>query len=368
MKNKLYEWLNCDESVIKLSIKLLKDSTHQSTYYKLNQQPFKFVELFGYLVSVELKYSKLYLHLDDGTGVVRCIQSTDTSIDYSIGDAVSITGKLDNNDYGKCIYVNSIVKHVDLNFEIDFLELVEQTFRKSHTFTLPPSVNLIKQSVDPNTRPRKQPKPTSKLKHPSKLTDSDLTPDTFEIYLKNFINLNPQSHISILSLKLNSSLRLLARMFYAKRDRITKDKGQSSTESKYSKLDRLYTQSLSNLIRKGELIVYESTPFDTSSIDSSNPPSPDDDDPSETDFSGLYEHYKSPSGPLLQDVLIDVMSTLKYQASLEIIHKQVTRYQENLSTLSLDSIQIGLDWLIQKDYTQVIRVKDKADKYKLTLY
>ncbi|EOR01932.1 hypothetical protein J056_003608 [Wallemia ichthyophaga EXF-994] len=334
----------------------------------LNNQPFKFVVLFGYLLTIELKFGKLIFYLEDGTDVIRCFLpiQTDSSPQFSIADAVSITGKLDTYNNKRIIYINSIAKQSNLNLETHSIALVDQAVHNSHSFILPSSTNLIKQSVDSQTRPRKKPKLTSKLSHPSKLSHNDLTPHTFEIYMKNFINLNSQHNISILSLKLSNSLRLLARRLYDLRHQ-TRLNPSSSSESKHAKIDRLYTQSLNNLVKKGELIVYDAISFDSSSIELTEPPSQDEDDPLESDLSGLYEHYKCPSGPLLKDALFNVMSNLKHQASLQIIHNKVTNYQENLSTLSQDSIQIGLDWLVEYDYASVTKCENKPDKYKLTI-
>ncbi|TIA90027.1 hypothetical protein E3P99_01750 [Wallemia hederae] len=367
MKNNLTDWLKSEQSIVELDVRGVNMAQAFEMHCKIHQQPFKQLKLFGYAMSVEYKYSKLYFSVDDGTGVILCILDSQDPPLLSVGDAVSVIGKLHTIHDTRRIYVNDIKTHRDLNDEITFINNVKQAIHASMTFTLP-SINLIKQSIDADARPRKKPRPTSKLTDPSKLSDEQLTVDMFEIYLKNFIDLHsPYARISILSLKLDKRLRLLARLFHAKQDSKRGKNARKSNESKHPKLERLYKLALSNLIKKGELIVYPARPFDTRSIDTAYPPDSDEEDPVETDYSGMFEHYKTPSGPVLESDLLHVMRSMKHMASLRFIHREVTKYQENLAYLSEDSVQIGLDYLLDKQQIELVS-NSGGNKYKLVQY
>ncbi|RYG98868.1 hypothetical protein EON65_50930 [archaeon] len=93
----------------------------------LHTQPIGQVEITGLLVSVDIKIKRIIVHLDDGTGIVRCtkvvdgISTFDTS-SLTLGKLVTIRGSIEMSEtnyepYGLAICVQSFHEQGDTNLE-----------------------------------------------------------------------------------------------------------------------------------------------------------------------------------------------------------------------------------------------------------
>eukprot|EP01031_Cornospumella_fuschlensis_P025369 gene25369-30635_t len=96
--------------------------------FSLRSQPIGQVEITGLVVSVDIKLKRVIVHLDDGTGIVRCtkildgISTFDTSA-LNLGNLLTIRGSIEMSEtnyepYGLAICVQSFSKQDDVNLEI----------------------------------------------------------------------------------------------------------------------------------------------------------------------------------------------------------------------------------------------------------
>lgn len=93
----------------------------------LYERPISKVEIVGVVVSVDCRVKRINYHIDDGTGIIRCVKYLDGISNYivpcMVGDTVDVKGMLEKfstNDekYGFSIRIQNIEKLLDTNMEI----------------------------------------------------------------------------------------------------------------------------------------------------------------------------------------------------------------------------------------------------------
>jgi aspartyl/asparaginyl-tRNA synthetase len=96
--------------------------------FKYLSRPISKVEIVGIVMSLQTSFKKSIYHVDDGTGVIRCIkymndEKINTNFALQLGDLVSVKGTLclaetNYEDYGFCINIATIEYANDPNMEL----------------------------------------------------------------------------------------------------------------------------------------------------------------------------------------------------------------------------------------------------------
>ncbi|TFK20888.1 hypothetical protein FA15DRAFT_598905 [Coprinopsis marcescibilis] len=222
----------------------MKESSSGPDFFWLGRVPCRNVRLVGMVVGVTVYESRIIYTIDDGTGVIDCtskvaLQRADKSspskpssskLDVlsdlpepiaTVGDAVCCEGKvvlkynerqLVASQIGKCGTFNEELRHYR-----NVRKLHEQHYSLREPFVIPefkPEKSHATPSrsvVGPKQTPARFDIPSSpgtsvasspvkseaqrsplKLRHPSRLRSADLRPNTFRIYLKHFMDHDPQ--------------------------------------------------------------------------------------------------------------------------------------------------------------------------------
>jgi hypothetical protein len=107
------------------SILVVPYSGHQLFY--LRRKPILKAHVVGIVVSIDIRPKKITYHVDDGTGVIRCVRylneyQIDFSLSLRIGDLVMVKGMLEmyetnTEPYGFALKVSIIGKISDPNLE-----------------------------------------------------------------------------------------------------------------------------------------------------------------------------------------------------------------------------------------------------------
>ena len=281
-----------------------------------------------------------------------------------LSQPILIVGRLAIDKYkgNRMIWVEEIEVIDDLNFELDFISQV----KKTKTSTSQP-INQIKSSIiNDSVQAKYPPKLKTKLPHVLNINEEELNDNLFEIYLKNFIQSFTESHplsrISLISLKFNYQLRVLARRIFNKRIKLSKTK---STESKFKKIERLFIMSLRNLIKSGSILVYDQDDIDHLTIDYHNLPPTDTEDELELiPHEKRYEYYKPVTVQSLSRPILNVMKQLncyKYSFNNLILLNNLRKYNQNYSYINLVDVNFTLKDLILNELIE----KVNENEYKL---
>lgn len=107
--------------------------------FYLRRVPIIKVHIVGCLVSVEIRTKKITYHIDDGTGVIRCVrylneQQKPVQNSYVIGDLVMVKGSLEmyetnTEDYGFALKISILEEIVDQNMETYHIAATINQFR-----------------------------------------------------------------------------------------------------------------------------------------------------------------------------------------------------------------------------------------------
>lgn len=108
-------------------------------------KPISKAEICGIVTSVSRKAKKVIYHVDDGTGVLRCVQYLDgiseCRQEADLGDLVSVKGSLEqaetnDEDFGFAIKIMILSIIHDPNeeslFKLDVLHTIETEFKQTN--------------------------------------------------------------------------------------------------------------------------------------------------------------------------------------------------------------------------------------------
>lgn len=95
--------------------------------FYLRTRPILKVHVVGIVVCVDIRPKKITYHLDDGTGVIRCVQYLNENVaivptTFQISDSVTVKGVLEMYEtnyepYGFAVKVSIIAENADENYE-----------------------------------------------------------------------------------------------------------------------------------------------------------------------------------------------------------------------------------------------------------